>query len=404
MHFHRRDVSLVFLWLVILCGGGCQTGLPTSPWLSTPVTSIDELAADDQIRLTEEQQRVQVYLDEFQTKFAARQADRLERHNKQAAAKYARLSETGTLDALLKGDIAALRRQISQTPASAATQEVLGQIQALQSGIETIAFCTSPLIFSESTFDARREEQDFVVEPLFVVTVYGCHLGTSVGQVHLRFTASGESLTLTVQPGHWRDDSIQAVLSQQSGRLDGPAQLLVTTADGQQARPLDAQFHATRVWSFIDPVAHQNVLFVDCGHNTTTDYCEAAAIKGPPPILYAAAVGKHFTFCCSSVSGMDQWAVSLKNGWTLMSLYPNSGNLMSSPDGPSVWFSFVADGYTTCNFFNRDGRITGYQELPSSNAQLQGEVHVAWWVDHSCSGIQYAANIAIVGPQGVPYW
>ncbi|WP_447987302.1 hypothetical protein [Nitrospira sp. Nam74] len=347
---------------------------------------------------------MQLYLDEFQTKFAARQAERLERHNQQAAAKYARLSITGNLDALLREEITALRRQLSQTPASAATQQVLGQIQALQSGIETIAFCTSPLVFSESTFDHGREEQDFVVEPLFVVTVYGCHMGTSVGQVHLRFPASEESVTLTVQPGHWRDDSIQAVLPQQSGRLDGPAQLVITTADGQQARPLDVQFRATRVWSFLDPVAHQNVLFVDCGRNSTTDSCEAAALKGPPPTLYAAAVGKHFTFCCSSVSGMDQWAVSLKNGWTLMSLYPNSGDLTSSTDGPSVWFSFVADGYTTCNFFNRDGRITDYQELPSSNAQLQGEIHVAWWVDHSCSGIQYAANIAIVGPQGVPYW
>lgn len=216
--------------------------------------------------------------------------------------------------------------------------------------------------------------------------------------------ATSTRLLLTVSPGHWRDDSIQAILPEQSGRLDGPAQLVVTTADGRQAPPLDVPFRATRVWSLVDLVAHQNVLFVDCGHNTTTDSCEAEAQKGPPPTLYAAAVGKHFTFCCSSVSGIDQWAVSLKNGWTLMSFYPNSGETSSAPDVPPVSFSFVADGYTTCNFFNRDGYITDYQEMRSTNLRVQGEIHISWWVDHSCSGIQYAANIAIIGPQGVPYW
>ncbi len=101
---------------------------------------------------------------------------------------------------------------------------------------------------------------------------------------------------------------------------------------------------------------------------------------------------------------MDQWGVALNNGWTLMSLYRDSGDLGSSADIPPVSFSFVADGYRTCNFFNGDGRITDYQEMSSSNPRLQGEIHIAWWVDHSCSGIQYAANIAIVGPLGVPYW
>src|SRR5690242_13207351 len=104
MNLHRRDVSLAFLWLLMLCSAGCQAGLPTSPSLSTPVMSVDELAADDQIRLREEQRRVQMYLDKLQNKFAARQAERLEGHNKQAAAKYARLSETGSLEALLKED------------------------------------------------------------------------------------------------------------------------------------------------------------------------------------------------------------------------------------------------------------------------------------------------------------
>ena len=85
-------------------------------------------------------------------------------------------------------------------------------------------------------------------------------------------------------------------------------------------------------------------------------------------------------------------ASRLQNGWTLMSLYLNPGNLVSSPDIPQVSFSFVADGYTTCNFFNRDGRITDYQEMPSSNPRVQGEIHIVWWVDHSCSGIQYAAR------------
>lgn len=178
----------------------------------------------------------------------------------------------------------------------------------------------------------------------------------------------------------------------------------MTTADGRQAPPLDVQFRATRVWSYVDPVDHPNVLFVDCGHSTTTDSCDTAAVNGPPQILYAAAVGKHLTFCCSSVSGMDQWGVALNNGWTLMSLYRDSGDLGSSADIPPVSFSFVADGYRTCNFFNGDGRITDYQEMSSSNPRLQGEIHIAWWVDHSCSGIQYAANIAIVGPLGVPYW
>jgi len=370
----------------------------------TGVTTVDDLSTAERIRLTGEQQRVHVRLEDLQTKFAARQAERLDRLNKQAAANYTGLSQKGGLRTTLQEEIAVLQRQLSQTPASAQTQDVLGQIQALQHGLESIAFCTSPFVFSETTFHNSREEEQFVVEPLLTVTLYGCQLGTTAGRVRLILPGTGNDVMLTVLPDHWRDDSIQAVLPAQSGRLDGPAQLVITTAEGHQAPPLDVQFRATRVWSLVDPVAHQNVLFVDCGHTTTTDSCEAAAQKGPPPTLYAAAVGKHFTFCCSTVSGMDRWGLSLKNGWMLMSLYPNSGDLTSSPDVPPVSFSFVADGYTTCNFFNRDGRITDYHELPSSNAQLQGEVQIAWWVDHSCSGIQYAANIAIVGPQGIPYW
>lgn len=58
----------------------------------------------------------------------------------------------------------------------------------------------------------------------------------------------------------------------------------------------------------------------------------------------------------------------------------------------------VSLSWPASNFLNRDSRITDYQEMPSSNPRLQGEIHIAWWVDDSCSGIEYAANIGIVGP------
>lgn len=28
----------------------------------------------------------------------------------------------------------------------------------------------------------------------------------------------------------------------------------------------------------------------------------------------------------------------------------------------------------------------------------------AWWVDHLCSGVIYAVDILIMGPEGLPYW
>jgi hypothetical protein len=360
------------------------------------VNQVEGLSQDDRARLTSEQQRMQVQFAELQGRFTADQTQRIDRHNRQAAADYTTLAQQGGLKTTLQEEISVLRRQLAQTPSAPQRQEVLDQIQALQHGIENMAFCSSPLVFTETAFRHTNDVDDFVVEPLWIVTLYGCQLGRTPGQIRLKFPGTPDDVLLKVLPGHWRDDSLQAILPEQSGRVDGPAQLIVTTADGRQAPPLGVQFRATRVWSFVDPVAHPNVLFVDCGHNTTTDSCAAMAVKGPPQALYAAAVGKHFTFCCSSVSGTDRWAVSLRNGWTLMSLYPNSGDLSSSPDIPHVSFSFVADGYTTCNFFNRDGRITDYQEMPSSNSRLQGEIHIAWWVDHSCSGVQYAANIGIV--------
>jgi hypothetical protein len=278
----------------------------------------------------------------------------------------------------------------------------IGQIEALQNILQNIAFCTTPFIFSENELLSTREVTEFVIEPLLSVTIDGCRLGAAPGQVRLIFPSTGETFTLKVPLAHWRDDSIHAILPAQSGRLDQPAQLIVITADGVQTPPLDLQFRATREWTFVDPVAHPNVLFVDCGHNTTTDTCQAVAHEGPPPTLFVAAEGKHFTFCCSSVSGTDRWGLSLNNGWTLMSLVENS-DVVSSPDIPQVSFSFAAEGYTTCNFFNRDGRITDYRELASSDPRIQGEVHISWWVDHSCSGIEYAANISIIGPSGVPY-
>ena len=63
-----------------------------------------------------------------------------------------------------------------------------------------------------------------------------------------------------------------------------------------------------------------------------------------------------------------------------MSLYPNSGNLTSSPDRPSVWFSFVADGYITCNFFNRDGRITGYRAVHIQSGTSRRNPWAWWWI------------------------
>ena len=393
------------LGCVALLSAGCQglAGSERSHSSPAPVAPFERFDHDEQMRLTHEQQTVTTQAKDFQAKFIARQAQRVERHNAQQTARFTAIERNGGLQSTVQTDLAALRGELAGAPTASNASGVIGQIESLQNILKNIAFCATPFIFSEDEFLSTREVTEFVIEPLLSVTIYGCRLGAAPGQVRLIFPSTGETFTLKVPLAHWRDDSIHAILPAQSGRLDQPAQLIVITADGVQTPPLDLQFRATREWTFVDPVAHPNVLFVDCGHNTTTDTCQAVAHEGPPPTLFVAAEGKHFTFCCSSVSGTDRWGLSLNNGWTLMSLVENS-DVVSSPDIPQVSFSFAAEGYTTCNFFNRDGRITDYRELASSDPRIQGEVHISWWVDHSCSGIEYAANISIIGPSGVPYW
>ncbi len=49
-------------------------------------------------------------------------------------------------------------------------------------------------------------------------------------------------------------------------------------------------------------------------------------------------------------------------------------------------------------------RTANVQVSIPADPRFQGQIDVTWWVDHSCSGVTYATDILIMGPEGVPYW
>ena len=372
-----------------------------------PVTDLADASPEVRARLETIHNQVLARSADLQRRFAQREEELLTEHNRRQADQFAAIEQNGGVRATVEKQIESIQAEIGR--ASPEQRALLEKgLASLQRLIQNFAFCSTPLIFyvSGASPFSTFETADFVVRPRWDITISGCHLGDRAsGRPQVRLVLSGpggQEVTLDVR--NWTDDGIEAVMPALSGVLDQPAKLFVTTASGGEAAPVDVSFIAAREWTFVDPVMHPGTLFVDCGHNTTTDSCSAYAFATTPRTLYLAGVGSHFTFCCSSVSGTDRWILSLKNGWILQILYPAVDSSPSAPGTPDL-LGFWADGYTTCTFFNKEGSVTDYRQIDSTDPRVQGgEIDISWWVDHSCSGIEYGANFPIIGPAGVPYW
>ena len=260
----------------------------------------------------------------------------------------------------------------------------------------------------------ENRDVDLVVEPTALVVIAGCHFGAEAGEVRLVVNpATGGYLKLQLAGSGWSDDAIEATLDAHPGYPDQAAQLVVVGKDGTPGDPLPVEFRQRRTAIYLDSYNHPETLSVDCAAITSDDRCVGLLVSDTQGKAYMrdGLGGYHKQNCCSSKSGTDQWTVKLTNGWTLI----EEGTLAS--DDKLGWYetaqvpwvyplSWSTDfgGFTVCDLFNEEGKVTGTAATVLSHEPYEARIDVSWWVDWACSGIAYAGNVWILGPEGVQYW
>jgi hypothetical protein len=413
-----------WLMLAMLIGPACHQTVPDAPQPSRPPSlTVADLPAEVRNRIPaaprpEAEQRF-VHL---QQQFEQAQQAQLRARNSSLHQRVDRVRAAGNLQTAMKQEIEALRNEIASQAAGRATEAAQHRLDQL-TGLLNQAFCTRPLVFDEVArflnVQAYFPPQPFtvddplIVEPGASVVLTGCHFGAEPGEMRLMVNqATGGYVTLPIEQNGWQDDLILANVPLLPGYPDQAAQLVVLHQDGTRSNPIDVQFKQRRAVARINVLDHPETLYVDCASNTTTDLCEGLKTPDGHGGFYQrdAMAGYHFTFCCSSVTGQDRWVVALKNGWTLPvrnELIPlGNGTWLQNYYGPqqAVFWDQSFFGFTTCNFFNQEGYVKNVQVSIPADSRFQGQIDVTWWVDHSCSGVVYAADILIMGPDGVPYW
>jgi len=148
------------------------------------------------------------------------------------------------------------------------------------------------------------------------VEISGCTFGPlgAIGTVQLVLGSEieGNGQTLPMNVTEWDDTTIIANLPKTPGLLDQPATLVVTTLTGQQTS-FPVQFYQNRVLKLFSVSNPSN--FVAAASTAQTTYDKFYLLGFNDGTTSPAA--DHYTFCCSTVSGVDEWFIKLANGWRI---------------------------------------------------------------------------------------
>jgi len=215
------------------------------------------------------------------------------------------------------------------------------------------------------------------------------------------------SQTLPMNVISWDENEIEAFLPKMPGIADQQATLVVTTATGLQTT-IPVQFYQNRVQAVFHVDTPVN--FVGAATTAQTTYDKFYLLNFSDGTTSPAA--DHYTFCCSTVSGVDEWFIKLANGWTIPGgedsyLVENIG--IANQLSPLFFVStHNEDGFTNCGLFSSgDGFLTDIQSVPPPSSPpysaYQAEVDVHWTAGSNCSGIAYALELRVYGPDGFPF-
>src|SRR5215472_6057979 len=348
--------------------------------------------------------------EEAAEEFNERQRERVERGNLQLERRFLEIQRAGGWQKVFLGQLEHERQVLPNSQA---------QLDAAQQLLGNFAICQTPLVasviseFQEAFGDPNagtpfvigKIDKESTIEPLAAIMLDGCAFGRDAGQIELVFNPD-VGITAPLQIKLWSDDSILATLPRMPGLNDQEAELVITTTSGVQAT-VPVQFFQHRIAAPFDPFGQINSLAVSTTAHTTNDDFRAVVLGGT---AFHDIIAGHYTFCCSSVSGTDRWFFKLKNGWQMAVpptfLVRGYDNVEPFPSRFFLRFD-VIDGTTDCGLFSSgEGSVTGSKILgaPPDFPQFQGEIDVSWHVGSNCSGLVYAAQILIVGPEGVSYF
>jgi hypothetical protein len=294
-------------------------------------------------------------------------------------------------------------------------------LAAINDALTHIKLCNKPWVWKQSEIkekyyptygpDTQAYKLEYAVTPGNIVFLSGCHFGTVPGKVDLRLKTTGQVIHLQTQhsSAYWYDYLVAVYFPRGiTGVPDQQAELLISDSNNQVSDPMTVDFFAERDVQRMDTFAHQQLVTVSesCFTAATDDQCGGTTATGNPIFPGAAGfLGKHHKQCCNPVTSTDSFYIKLRNGWEIADPDRNPYDPPRTYSGFVRPFFLLSDhGYTTCAFFNDEGRVEGVKVFKPADPTLAVQIDVTWHVDWACSGILYLADLFIMGPKATNYW
>jgi hypothetical protein len=248
------------------------------------------------------------------------------------------------------------------------------------------------------------------VTPASVLVLVGCGFGTAPGSVNMTLHVSGQSVDLPLAADRtatpWDRFQVWVNIPFITGVPDQSATLTLTD-NANRTSTLKIPFVALRKSQIFDGSVHGDLVSVnaECFTAATEDSCGGAPVGDSRWPEGRTFVGVHLKSCCRSVDGVDIYSFKLKNGWTSPELDPYVNKEPGKSGGASSIRNDEHEGFTTCWWFgNKRGWMVFGGSHPSPSSDFTFQEQFIWHLDSVCSGVHYAANLVIIGPDGVPYW
>jgi hypothetical protein len=352
-------------------------------------------AAEPAASLTSEQQQIQVLVDrekggrerlERALADSARKAhaafEEIQRRadeahaeqKRRSAARRKMIEERGGYRAFAGSEAERLRRFAASAPPPQAQPALLAAERLLSE--------VSPCLLGQPViFDAPE-----TVEPERSYQLSGCNLAsgyptapkvTLVIDTGTRFELFSGIITSSAGPlpEEQKDDSITINTPTIEGVFDGPARIVLTTADGKTAETA-VSFRAART----DRIVQPPTLLGECSGAADTNHCAGGGGK-----VFNSFVAYHHRVCCGWVGGNDHYFLPapLAKGWTVSfrDVFPYSAGTGSS-----------------CGPAGGPGHITAIEGADLGGASVDVRVH--WNTAWMCSELMYIGQIFVIGPKG----
>jgi len=256
------------------------------------------------------------------------------------------------------------------------------QAQPALLAAERLVSQVSPCLLGQPViFDAPD-----TVEPERPYELSGCNLASGYPEVPkvalildsgARFELFSGIITSSAHPlpEEQKDDSININTLTIEGVFDGPAKIVLSTADGKTAETA-VSFRAARTERIVQPPT----LLGECSGAADTNHCAGGGGE-----VFNSFVAYHHRVCCGWAGGNDHYFLPgpLAKGWTVS--YRNV-------------FTYSAGTGSSCGPAGGPGHITAVEGADLGGVSVDVRVH--WNTAWMCSEIMYIGQVFVMGPKG----